>query len=254
MRNTTTTMTNNKIICGDAIQKLKELEPESVQMCFTCPTPLTPAAISNPNDIYDYSNWLMDLFTQVRRVLKPNGSLFFMMPDYHTDNNRLLMMPERIVSALLSSNEKWVLKSKLIWHRSETKDSLNRWHKYADKTRFIRDWEYIFFLTKDPVNHYINPQAIHLFSRSVLSYPYREPREGVFESGLPGEIIGTVIQATTKKGDDDVVLDPLAGTGTTGLMARKLGRGYIMIDIDPWKCEQMEKRLAASITTADVVV
>jgi DNA modification methylase len=45
---------------------------------------------------------------------------------------------------------------------------------------------------------------------------------------------------------NDIVMDPFNGTGTTVLAAKKHGRRYIGIDMDPSYCKYAESRLAAS--------
>ena len=50
-----------------------------------------------------------------------------------------------------------------------------------------------------------------------------------------------VILSSSKEGN--IVLDPFAGTGTTGAVAKKYGRKYILIEMDKGYCEWIKKRL-----------
>lgn len=57
----------------------------------------------------------------------------------------------------------------------------------------------------------------------------------------PEKLIAKLILASSNIGD--VVLDPFAGSGTTGVVAKKLGRNFINIEQNPLYCAWAEKRL-----------
>jgi site-specific DNA-methyltransferase (adenine-specific) len=59
----------------------------------------------------------------------------------------------------------------------------------------------------------------------------------------PLALLERIVLATSKKGD--IVLDPFAGTGTTGFAAKKHGRNYIMIEIEKKYIPIIEDRLKA---------
>jgi len=59
---------------------------------------------------------------------------------------------------------------------------------------------------------------------------------------FPEELVARLLKLFSYQGD--VVLDPFNGVGTTTLVAYKLGRRYIGIDISPQYCETAKARLA----------
>lgn len=231
------------IMCGNAFERLKELPDESVQLCITCPDPalsiretmgdhtLFRNQVGAEPTIAEYVNNLMRLFGEVERVLKDNGSLYVMMGDYHYNGN-LIGIPERFMIRMIDSG--WYLKSKLIWHRTEPM-------RQEDTKRFKRDHEFIYFFTKQNDGYYFNDRKHKHYKNSVLSYPYGEPQPGKFESGLPTGIIMKLIESSSK--EKDMVLDPLAGTGTVGYVAKHLKRNFTMIELDPIQCDRMRERL-----------
>jgi len=73
----------------------------------------------------------------------------------------------------------------------------------------------------------------------IATQPFPEAHFAVF----PEALIETPIQAGCPQGG--IVLDPFCGSGTTAVVARKFGRDYIGIDINPKYCEMAEKRLMA---------
>jgi site-specific DNA-methyltransferase (adenine-specific) len=58
----------------------------------------------------------------------------------------------------------------------------------------------------------------------------------------PEKLLAKIILASSNPGD--VVFDPFAGVGTTAVVAKKTGRNYVSVEIDPIYCSLTEKRLA----------
>lgn len=215
------------ILYGDARTELKKLPHNSVDMVFTSPTPGT----------YD----LFSIFTKVWRVLKPSGTLWLNMSDYHDDKGNLIMIPERFVIHMIDMGG-YRLKSKAIWHRT---DKTVRAESYK---RFRRNWEYVFVFTTgkeiEKEDYYFhNPEQKPL--SAILAYPYTPPRQGKFESGFPEGLIETAIYRGCPEGG--IVLDPMAGTGTTGLVAKRMGRKFIMIDKQEENYLGMTQRLRSKL-------
>ncbi len=75
-----------------------------------------------------------------------------------------------------------------------------------------------------------------------ISVPYWSmPENTAHPTQKPEKLIAKLILASSKVGD--VVLDPFSGSGTTGVVAKKLGRNYIDIELNPLYCAWAEKRL-----------
>jgi site-specific DNA-methyltransferase (adenine-specific) len=227
----------NSVICGDALTELKKLSPMSIDMCFTSPTPpfgeigQNKVILGSELNTIDYVKHLVEIFQELKHVLKNSGSLFVQMGDYHY-NGTLMATPEMFVLNMLSHG--WFLRSKLIWHRTE--DS-----KQEEMNRFSRNWEYLFFFTKDPENYYFDSKSNKYYKNSVYSLPSAaEKRSNEFDSGFPEKLVDIAIKTTVP--NDGVVLDIMAGTGKTGIVAKKLGKKFIMIEIDENLCYAMKVR------------
>ncbi|MFZ8784509.1 DNA methyltransferase, partial [Thermocrinis sp.] len=61
----------------------------------------------------------------------------------------------------------------------------------------------------------------------------------------PLELLRRVILTSTKEGD--LILDPLAGTGTTGFAAKMLGRDFVLIEKNPQYVQLIRERLSQSL-------
>jgi DNA modification methylase len=65
----------------------------------------------------------------------------------------------------------------------------------------------------------------------------------------PIELLKRVILTSTKEGD--LILDPMAGTGTTGYVAKALGRDFVMIEVNPKYVQGIEDRFKKSLNITD---
>ncbi len=81
---------------------------------------------------------------------------------------------------------------------------------------------------------------------SIATFPFKEAHFATFPPKLPM----TCIKAGSRGGD--VVLDPFNGAGTTGLVARELGRNYIGIDINQEYLDMTIKRVEPSLNQITV--
>ena len=89
----------NKIFCGNALDILKTLPPESVNMCVTSPPYYglrdygVEAQIGNEQTPYEYIQNLLLVFEEVKRVLKPDGTLWVNIADSYAANNKNFKLP-----------------------------------------------------------------------------------------------------------------------------------------------------------------
>jgi DNA modification methylase len=65
----------------------------------------------------------------------------------------------------------------------------------------------------------------------------------------PIELLKRVILTSTKEGD--LILDPMAGTGTTGYVAKALGRDFVMIEVNPKYVQGIEERFKKLLRITD---
>lgn len=227
----------------------------------------------------DYVRRLAAIFGEVRRVLKPTGSLWLVLGDKY-DEGRLLGLPWRVAIAL--QDDGWRLRNDVIWHKPNAMPS-------AAKNRLTTDHEYVFFFTKSPQYHY-DADAIrephvtfsehsrmkggrrHFFQRngtpeqgknggqsnlhdgrwdqafhpqgrnkrSVWSIPLSKFR-GAHFAVFPEKLVETCLAAACPAGG--LVLDPFLGSGTTAVVAQRLGRHYLGIDCAQEYCAMAEGRL-----------
>ena len=217
-------MDRYRIISGDAFQEAEKLDDNSVDLVFTSPDPPV-----SPGDIFN----LTDIFEVIAPKVKDTGSVWVQLGDSHDENGCLRLNPTAFATVMCEGYS-WILRSDIIWHRPD--NSIQE-----DYTRFKRDCEHLFFFTKSSTGYYFDRTMVDV-STSLRSFPYLPPLvSDVFSSGFPEGLIELAIHACTKPGD--VVLDPFCDSATTGVVALKMGRKFIGIEIDKDKIPLINKRL-----------
>jgi DNA modification methylase len=220
---------------GDANVELGRLQPKTVDCVFCSPTPVFyyegVTGIGGEESIEQYISNLVKVFDKVDRVLKDTGSLFINIGDYHHDEpgGTLLCIPERFILAMREKG--WIFRSRIIWHR--TNDNIEQ-----DNTRWKVDYEYILFFTKTPNYNFIFSD----FCKSSVIHWQTDPvKDGEFSTGFPIELIDKFLKSVVP--EDGVVLDPFAGTGSTGVSALRNGFYFVGIELHEPTAKKMYNRL-----------
>lgn len=227
----------------------------------------------------EYVHRLAQVFTECLRVVKDAGSLWLVIGDKYVKGEQL-GMPWQVALAL--KNEGWILRSDIIWHKpnampSSTKTRPTTDHEYVFFFTKSKDYYYdadairephVTFTEKSKMrggrNHFFKrdgtpekgknegdsnlhdgrwDQAFHpkgRNKRTVWSIPLSKFRDAHF-AVFPESLVETCILAGSPEGG--VVLDPFVGSGTTVLVAKRLGRKYIGIDCAEEYCKMAQRRL-----------
>lgn len=233
-----------RLIVGDANQIIDRLIKEKVKVdcIYTSPNPpfytkdnpdkdeqTMENNIGSEKTFQEYMDNLFTVFEKSRAILTDMGSLWVHMGDYFMINKSKSQVPQRFALTMVDKY-KWILKSTLIWFRPEIGELRN-------ETRFRQDYEFIYWFTKC---HDVVAYDTQYLDSSIIEAPYILPPEGSWESGYPERIIEIPLITTTMKGMN--ILDMFMGTGTTGIVARRLGRKFIGIELFPDKLSRTAAR------------
>lgn len=304
-----------KIFCNNAQEQLQALEAESVNVCVTSPPYYglrdygVAGQIGTEETLEEYIDHLVDIFRQVRRVLRPDGTLWLNIGDCYATGTRasrqqsrnpgvgsnrpeaqnsrprignpagcktkdLVGVPWALAFALRADG--WYLRQDIIWHKTNAMPE-------SVRDRCTKAHEYVFLLSKSE-RYYFDAAAIRepcgtkgnartfrgsgaytggrafqnsacvergshgnganstgaRNKRSVWSIAtkgFRGPHFATF----PEKLVEPCVLAGCPVGG--VVLDPFAGTGTTCVVAKRLGRQFLGIEIKPEYAEMAIKRL-----------
>jgi len=199
-----------------------------------------------------YADWLEKWFAALRRTLKPTASVYI-CSEWSSS------------SAVFAVAQKhFIVRNRITWEREKGRGSLSNWKNCSED---------IWFCTVSD-DYTFNVDAVKLKRKVMAPYTDEEgsPKdwnaasEGNFRlthpSNLwteitvpfwsmpentdhpaqkPEKLLAKIILASSNPGN--VVLDPFLGSGTTSVVAKKLGRRYVGIDLEETYCCLAEKRL-----------
>ena len=247
----------NKTINQDLLQVVDFLPDKFVDLLFIDP----PYNISKKfnrvsfkeMDIVKYEKWLDSWLSKLTRILKQNSSIYI-CGDWKSS------------SAIFKVGAKYFhVRNRITWEREKGRGAKANWKNCTED---------IWFFTNSDV-YTFNVEKVKL-RRKVLA-PYRDEKrnpkdwgqnaEGNFRDTFPSNIwndisipfwsmpentehptqkpeklLAKIILASTN--ESDMVFDPFLGSGTTAVVAKKLGRKYVGVEVDEYYCCLAEKRLA----------
>jgi modification methylase len=187
-----------------------------------------------------YDDFTRAWLKEARRILKPDGTLW-VIGSYHNIFR---------VGAALQDEGYWILND-IVWRKSNPMPNFRG-------TRFTNAHETMIWASKSQDSRYtFNYRAMkalndELQMRSDWVIPICSGAERVKTDGVkahptqkPEALLYRVLLSCTNKGD--VVLDPFFGTGTTGAVARRLGRRWIGIEREQRYVKVARERIAATL-------
>jgi len=241
--------TSHQIICGDCIEKLKELPTESVELIVTDPPFNIGKKYGNYSDNLkkeQYIDWCKEWLTECIRILKEGGALYL----FNYPENNAYLMP------FLDQN--LTFKRWMTWHYP--------CNTGMSPTNYTRSQHSILF--------YIKGKKPLCFNKRDIAVPYKNPTDKrikeLIKNGSPGRtpydvfhfhivknvskdktphpcqipknLVKIFVKASSKQGD--TVLDPFGGSFTTAAASKELGRNSISIELSLEYCKIGKERLA----------
>jgi modification methylase len=189
-------------------------------------------------DFAAYDQFTRDWLTAARRVLKPEGSLW-VIGSYHNIYR---------VGTILQDLGFWILND-VVWRKTNPMPNF-RGRRFTNAHETLlwcahsREASYTFnYQSMKAVNDGVQMRSDWLLP--LCGGPERLKRDGkkAHPTQKPEGLLHRVLLASTKPGD--IVLDPFFGTGTTGAVARRLGRRWIGIERDPDYARLARERIEA---------
>ncbi len=257
---------------GDCLEVLKKLPDNCVDLIFTSP-PYADQRKNTYGGIHpnEYVEWFLPISEQLLRVLKPTGSFVLNIKERVVNGERSTYVIELILEM---KKQGWFWTEEYIWHKKNC---------YPGKwpNRFRDAWERLLHFTKDkkfnmyqeevmvPMGDWRKSRLKRLsdtdkkrdeskvgsgFGKNIsnwldrdMAYPTNvihlatecsnKNHSAAFPEGLPEWFI----KLFTKEGD--TILDPFMGSGTTNLVANRMQRNSIGIEIVPEYYEMVRKQI-----------
>lgn len=247
----------DRLIQGDCIAEMRKLPDGCIDMIFADP----PYNLQLGGDLYRpeggrvdavdddwdkfdtlaiYDKFTQEWLAQARRILKPNGTIW-VIGSYHNIFR---------VGATMQDHGFWILND-IIWRKANPMPNFKG-------TRFTNAHETLIWASQSEDARYtFNYRAMktlndELQMRSDWVLPICAGQERLKKGGTkvhptqkPEALLYRVMLASTKPGD--VILDPFFGTGTTGAVAKRLGRKWIGIEREDSYVEAALERIEAAL-------
>jgi site-specific DNA-methyltransferase (adenine-specific) len=254
----------NKTICGDLFGMLDLLPKEFVDLLIIDPPynlskNFNGFKFAKTNDDA-YLEYLMSWFPKIMNTLKPTGSVYI-CGDWKS------------TFCLYQIMRDWtIVRNRIIWQREKGRGAKSNWKNATED---------IWFGTKSD-DYYFDVEAVKQKRKVLAPYKengkpkdWKEPEDGNFRLTYPSnfwddisvpywsmpentdhptqkpeKLIAKLILASCPNGG--VVLDPFLGSGTTSVVAKKLGRRYVGIEMNEEYCCWTEKRLQLADTDTTI--
>lgn len=274
------------IIQGDAESELKKIATESVDCCVTSPPYYglrdygIGGQIGLEETIEEYTEKLLRVFGEVKRILKKSGTLWLIMGDTYATGTRaerkqsknpgvganrpevqngvrrvgtpkgcktkdLIGIPWTLAFALRADG--WYLRQDIIWSKPNAMPE-------SVTDRCTKSHEYIFLLTKSE-RYYFNSKEIREKSTLPSRTDTRNKRsvwtintkgfKGAHFAVFPEKLIEPCIVAGCP--ENGTVIDPFLGSGTTGAVSKRLGRDFIGVELNPDYLIMAKERISGTI-------
>jgi len=255
----------NRIYCGDS-RNMDKIENDCVHLTVTSP----PYYVGKEYESYlptleDYYQMLYDVFSEVVRVTVPGGKIIINIGDiavgsqYNEGFPEEIMVLPKLVGHLKSLDT--YLYARVVWEKDDpwANSSHVSFHSKIQHAeyRILPAWEYVFvfrkgkesrrdkspsdgrWITKDEWKRLVHGTWS---IRSVRSNKYHEAM-------FPERLVANCIRLYSFP--DDVVLDPFMGSGTTAIVAKKMGRNYLGYELESKYVKLSESRVDLVVENED---
>lgn len=189
-----TTAIRNELLVGDALDRLKELPDNSIDMALTSPPYFrlrnydAKGQIGLEPHVDDWVDSLTAVSTEIHRVLVPTGTFWLNLGDTYSMHQtqgaarkNLLMAPERLAMKLQQSG--WIVRQKIIWSKSNPMPSNVR-------DRLACTYELVYVLAKQPA-YFFDLDAIRVPHRTTAPNGYKmHHRDKESWRGPNGDVTG----------------------------------------------------------------
>jgi site-specific DNA-methyltransferase (adenine-specific) len=241
----------NKILLGDCLELFKNIPDESVDMTFADPPFNLKKKYSSYKDsleLQTYLDWCGQWIGEMVRVTKPTGSIFLhnipkWLTYYATFLNKTAYFKHWIAwEAPTAPMGKSLQPSHygILFYTKSMKGAkiyeLRQPHKRDRKQGYL--WKD--YGGKKDLLHPFGPLIADVWT-DIHRVRHASKRDS-HPCQLPIHLLDRLILMVTD--ENDIVLDPFSGTGTTAISAKRLGRQYIGFELDKKYKEISEQKLA----------
>ena len=255
----------DRLLCQDLFAVLPNLPEHCVDLMFADPPYNLTKSFNDrkfrKTSIDEYSEWLDSWLSKTVRLLRPTASVYI-CGDW------------RCSAAIHRVGERYLIpQNRITWEREKGRGAKSNWKNCSEDI-----W---FFTVSD--DYYFDVDAVMLKRQVIAPYTdgngapkdWSESENGRFRlthpsniwtdltvpywsmpentdhpTQKPEKLLAKIILASSREGD--LVFDPFNGSGTTTVVAKKLGRHYLGVEIDETYCCLAQKRLDLAVADRSI--
>jgi DNA modification methylase len=243
----------NEIICGDSQNILSKLPDNCIDLVVTSPPynfGLDYASTTDDNHWETYFKKLFGIFSECVRVLKYGGRAIINVQPLFSD-----YIPTHHIISNFFIEKKMIWKGEILWEKNNYNCKYTAWGSWKSPSNpYLKyTWEFLEIFCKGDLKKVGNSVNADIsaddFKKWVVGKwsiaPERKMKEFDHPAMFPEELVQRALQLFSF--ENDIVLDPFNGAGTTTSVAKKLNRRYFGIDISEKYCETAKKRISSSL-------
>lgn len=255
----------DKTINQDVFDALEYLPEKSIDLLFADPpynlSKKFNEQVFQQTSLEEYETWLDSWLSKIVRLLKPSASVYI-CGDWKSS------------AAIHKVGAKYfIVQNRITWEREKDRGAKTNWKNCSEDIWFFTMSDNYTFNVDDVkvkrkvIAPYTNENGApkdwdeQINGRYRLTHPsnlwtdltvpfWSMPENTDHPTQKPEKLLAKIILASTN--EDNVVLDPFLGSGTTSVVAKKLKRHFIGIEIDEMFCCLTEKRLEMAVSDGSI--
>ena len=254
----------NSIINQDLFDALKLLPTDFVDLLFVDPPYNMSKSFNSKKfskmSVDSYSNWLENLIQKLLPLLKKNASIYvcgdwFTSTSIHTVLSKYMVIRNRITwerEKGRGARSNWKNSSEDIWFATLSDEYYFDVNSVKLKKRVLapykesgspKDWQ------ADEDGNFRLTHPSNLWTDLTVPF-WSMPENTEHPTQKPEKLLAKIILASSEEGN--VIFDPFLGSGTSAVVAKKLNRQFLGIEIDQKYCALSNKRLELAETNKSI--
>ena len=239
----------NKILQGDSLDVLKSFPSNCIDIVLTSPPYNFGLGYDTSEDGVDWKRYfegLYAIFEECIRVLKFGGRIIVNIQPLFSD-----YIPSHHLVSNFFISRKLIWKGEIMWEKHNYNCKYTAWGSWkSPSSPYLKyTWEFLEIFCKGSLGKEGSAKNIDIIGDEFKKWVYakwdispeRQMKKYGHPAMFPEELVRRALKLFSYK--NDVVLDPFNGVGTTTLVAKKLGRRYVGIDVSEEYCRIAKKRL-----------
>jgi DNA modification methylase len=239
----------NQIVNADSLSVLKQLPDNCVDLVFTSPPYNFGMGYDTHDDKTDwpqYFEMLWDIFDECVRVTKYGGRIIVNTQPLFSE-----YIPSHHVISKGFIDRGLIWKAEILWEKNHRNCAYTAWGSWKSPSGpyFKYTWEFLEVFCKSSLKHEGDSKKIDITGNEFKTWvdakwsiaPERNMKDYGHPAMFPVELAYRALKLFSYQ--DDVILDPFNGAGTTTFVAHRTGRRYLGIDLSAEYCATADRRI-----------